>query len=325
MVLSFMNPNSIRALALAGALLLPFSARPQVSLISLLPGVTNVVGQAAGNISNRMFSGDAVDLQAAYDKFMADMASQTQGRAADYRTLIDKHWSLTEQAILLRNAKLQGDKDAPIVDFNKAAKATVGGLVDSASGVGGSIAAGATSAISNSLLAGVKQGVLGGSKSTSSAFTPVEPTALDLDFVPSERVHPLLFFGKHPRDLNAKDLYRDNGYLGWRRLEYDDEAAAFAHITGQDPQALYAVFNYDAETGNMKSAFRVLKVSPAAFTSVVTTYRATMGDPRYASEPTVLRAIWENGAFVTADAERLSVGWAASVPYMFALTPPLLE
>jgi len=176
------------------------------------------------------------------------------------------------------------------------------------------ITTGATGAVSKTVTNSVSSTVggwagklgLGGAKSA--------------NFEATDALSPVLFLSKHPAELRAQDLYRENGFLGWKRIDASTDlgAEAYAPIAGDD-RVKAAVFNYDKSTGLVIVAFRVLAVGPTQFTQVVEAYSRQLGAaPRYASTGSVLRAVWEGGAFVTADAEKVSAGWSHLVPAVYA-------
>lgn len=288
-----------------------------------------------------------------------DPAARQQAQA----TLL-KSWSFAENAMLLSNAQAKRAKDAPLVDFKQVARDAAGGLgvqVGMASVFGG---AGLGDIVKSAAMDGVVSGVGGGESNsgvavaqrrisplgtgmslegavTAGASTAVAKTVSSSvssgvggllgrltggagDFQASDEVHPLQFLGKHPSALSAKDLYRENGFLGWKRIDASAElgAEAYAPITGDGP-AKAAVFNFDKGTGLVTAAFRVLSVEPAKFNAVVESYAKLLGaEPRYASTGAVLRAVWESGAFVSSDATKVNVGWSTLVPQAYAAAPP---
>jgi hypothetical protein len=173
-------------------------------------------------------------------------------------------------------------------------------------GMAASVAGAATTAVSGVVANGIEQ--------TVSSMTPAQPLGPEYEI--DETNHPLDFFGKHPQEWLAKDLYRENGNLGWKLIERaaDQTSEAYAPVAGDD-HAKVAIFNLDPASGKINAAFRILKVAPGDFVRVVFgVARKLQAEPRYASQGTVLRAVWENGAFVAADTTNVSVGWSALVP-----------
>lgn len=139
-------------------------------------------------------------------------------------------------------------------------------------------------------------------------------------FEATDSVNPLTFFGKHPSELAAKDLYRENGFMGWKRIDSSADlgAEAYAPLAG-DEHVKAAVFNYDKTTKQVNVAFRVLTVPITEFNKVVELMGAKFGEqPRYASTGSVQRAVWSSGAFVAADTTKISLGWSHLVPAIYA-------
>lgn len=318
---------STRSLSAIAVTLVSITLPAHAQFMGIFQGVTNAVGQVTNKLTNRAFAGNGDDLQDARDKFFGQLDAQTAGMddasKKQYRAAVEKQWPALEQAILLKNAQQQRDKDAPLIDLRQVAGAAVGGVAmqvgmnNAISGAGGGMTDVLRSKAMGGLIDGTQSNVTAAlTEGKSPAAVPA--SAADLDFTPINAVNPLTFLGKHPRDLNAKDLYRENGFIGWKRMEQDSGAEAYAPITGEG-QAQYAVFNFDPQTGTTKAAFRVLKASPVAFTSAVTAYSKMLGaEPRYASAGSILRAVWESGAFVAADASKLSAGWSSLVPAVYA-------
>lgn len=135
--------------------------------------------------------------------------------------------------------------------------------------------------------------------------------------------HPLVFFEKHPGELFVRDLYRENGNLGWKKIDSGATAEAYAPVAGDDV-ASAAVFNFDAGTQKVNAAFRIVKAGQMDFIPIVRGIsKAIQAEPRYASQGDVLRAVWESGAFVTADSAKVTVGWSHLVPQTFRTTAPV--
>lgn len=215
--------------------------------------------------------------------------------------------------------------------------ATMDGVINgmggqSSAGVATASRSGNYAAINGSLEGAVTGGVQAGANAavaqgvTSSVSTGVSGLLGKLTgrgnstFEASDATNPLSFLGKHPSELVGKDLYRENGFLGWKRIDASADlgAEAYAPITGDGP-AKAAVFNYDKTTGSVTAAFRVLNADPGQFTNVVEAIAKQLGAaPRYASTGSVMRAVWESGAFVAADSAKVSAGWSAIVPQAYA-------
>ena len=244
----------------------------------------------------------------------------------NHRDLIAKQWPAIENQLLLANAQLQAKKDAPLLSLSDVAKATVSGIA-AQTGMNAAIVNHTTSPLGGILQSNALTGVISGAENVArevlsgGAGAAGALTATGLDFPASDAVHPLIFLGEHPGALLARNLYRSNGFLGWKRIEQSANAQAYASVTGEGA-VQYVVYMHDEQSGSVSSAFRVFKVSPAAFGSAVQAYTTMLGAaPRYASEGNVLRAVWESGAFVTADGQKLSAGWSHAVPQLFASAP----
>lgn len=182
------------------------------------------------------------------------------------------------------------------------------------------------SALGAGMQAGATQAVVGGvSNAVGSAVSGLMGKVgfggpKEKEFEVTDAVSTTLFFGKHPAQVEGKDLYRENGFLGWQRIDVatDKSAEAYAPITGQGP-ARASVFNINLETGKVVAAFRVLNAKPAEFTKVVEAYtKKTGSEPRFSSSGSVLRAVWQCGSFVTADETRLSAGWSVVAGQTFS-------
>jgi len=318
--------KSILALACATTVVLGgVSAPAHAQFMGIFQGVSNAIGQVAGKVTNRALAGNGEDVQAAYDKFFGQIDAQTAGMneasKRQHRAVLEKQWPTLENVILLKNAQIQREKDAPLLDVKQVAGAAIGGVavqvgMNNASFFGGG---GMTDVMRSAAMGGILDGAQ--TKVTDAitkAGSATPASAADLEFNPGAAVNPLIFLGKHPSDLQAKDLYRENGFMGWKRVDSGKGAEAYAPITGEG-QAHAAVYNFDPHTGAIKAAFRVLSASPVAFTTAVAAYSKMLGaEPRYASAGSVLRAVWESGAFVTADSAKLSAGWSSLVPGMYA-------
>lgn len=273
----------------------------------------------------------------------------------------EQQWGMAENAILMNNAQAVASRDAPLIDVGQAATAALGGVATQigfssiggtdlgqvmtssalrgvVSGVGGQgnqvyvpraygggtdigavAAAGVTNVVGNTVSSGVGGfvgGLFGGNKA--GALPGSKP------FTEAKSVDPRDFFGFHPRETQAKDLYRNAGHYGWKRVETTANAQAYAPITGKGV-ARGAVFNFDPATGVVTAAFRVLGLQPIEFGQVVAAMNAHFGQPaRFASAESIMRAVWEEGHFVINDGSRITVGWSASVPSIYANAMPAL-
>lgn len=332
--------------------------------MGIFQGVTNVLTQVTGKIGNKVMGGETTkDLQVERDNFFAQLEVQTAGMSPEGKRAFlhsaEQQWGMAENAILMSNAQAVASRDAPLVDVGQAATAALGGVATQigfssiggsdlgqvmtssalrgiVGGVGGQAgqvyvpqayggndlgavaAAGVTNAVGSGVSAGVGSfvgGLLGGNKGGAAGSRP---------FKEAKAVDPRDFFGVHPRDMNAKDLYRNAGHYGWKRVETAAGAHAFAPITGKGV-ARGAVFNFDPSTGVVSAAFRVLALQPIDFGSVVAAMNEHLGQPaRFASADTIMRAVWEEGHFVINDGARITVGWSGAVPAVYATAVPAL-
>jgi hypothetical protein len=139
-------------------------------------------------------------------------------------------------------------------------------------------------------------------------------------FVLSPTTDPTAFFGKRPGELSARDLYRENGNLGYKRVEFLPESGTEAYVPlGGDPAIKAIVYQYDASSGTLRAAFRILKLKPLDFKRVVDGVAQKLGaQPRYSGTESMMRALWADGTFVTADAAQVTAGWSALVPQVYA-------
>lgn len=173
-----------------------------------------------------------------------------------------------------------------------------GGMADRVnSNVNAAVATGVGSAVSGA----VRQAMAGGGSATPFKF----PEAAD----------PRSFLGKQPSALSARELYREHGFVGWKMVDGSLEkgAMAFSPVAG-DEHVQAAVYSFEPRTGAINAAFRVLTVAPAEFMNVVQGLEAFVRQKaRFASSGNTLRAIWDDGTFVTADATRICVGWSQLV------------
>ena len=320
-----MRAFQVLAASVSTALLALTPTLSHAQFLGIFNGVSNVIGQVTSKATSNLLAGQGEDLQAAYDKFFGAIDAQTEGMDAaakkNHRKLLEKQWPTMELALLTQNAELQRKKSAPLLDLGEAANAAASGAVNQA-GMNATIAS-SFGGTGGSILSGAMGDIMQTAKGASSALIgkmtdkgASQPT--DLNFKPGPELNPLSFFDRHPSTLNPKELYRENGFLGWKRMEQGQNASAYAPVLG-DGAAQYAVFKHDVHTGAMVSAFRVLKVSPAAFSAAVSEFSNMLAaQPRYASQGAVLRAVWENGAFVTADAQKMSVGWSENAASTYA-------
>lgn len=318
--------------------------------MGVFQGATSVFNQVTGKLGNKLMGGEkARDIQAEHDKLYANFEAQTAGMdPASKRQLaasMDKAWASVEDAILMSNAQAYRAKNAPLLDFKKVAADSMGGFATQTgmnSVLGG---AGMTGVMRSATMNGIVDGLGGKPTGSRNTWVPMtNPMAApsvgaaatsaagnatgkaigsmagnsaksygngsDEEFEVTDDVNPLLFLGKAPSELTWGDLYRENGFIGWKRIEKQPGAEAYAQITGPD-RVKAAIFNFSPKTGEMKAAFRILTVDPTQFNSVVTSMSNEFGEPHYASSGSMLRATWPNGAFVTSDMEAIIVGWSA--------------
>lgn len=268
----------------------------------------------------------------------------------------NSQWATVEQGLLIQNANLQ--KKGLLVDFTQVAKDAASGAtrqlgINSAFGTSS-----ITDVISSSAMDGVIAGVaddapINGQAARAQAYTVTGmggassmPAAVNANVnavvaggvgtVVSSAVKstlysgakayqfpdvadPRKFLGKEPAILLAKDLYRENGFLGWKLIDGSMEKGveAFAPVLG-DPDVKGAVYTFDKSSGAVTAAFRVLNAPPSEFTKVVEGLEEYLKEKSlYASSGVTLRAVWENGVFVTADTTRLSVGWSSLVKDLY--------
>ncbi len=263
-----------------------------------------------------------------------------------------QQWSFAESAILMRNAQAQRQKDAPLVDMQQVLKDSLGGFSAQVGMAGAFGNASVMDVLGSSTLDGIISGVSGNEPAKAGAMrargmqvgyggvtsvagvagaamtsavaggvssavngavtSAIRTSGSDPSYKFPAVADPLSFFGKTPNSLVGKDLYRENGFIGWKRIDGSLEQGAEAYApVSPDSVVKAAVFNFDKSTGSMKAAFRVLAAPPSDFTKVVEGLDVFLGiKGRYASTGASLRAIWPGGAFVTADTTRLVVGWS---------------
>lgn len=293
---------------------------------------------------------------ATLDKQLAgvDAANHEQLRAT-----ARAQWSSLETALLLRNAQLQRQKDSPLVDFSQVAREAAGGVstqlgmnsifgASSVTDIVGSSAlnglvAGATGTTGTAAVDGraMRAGMGGAGIGSPAALGAGVSAALSAGvgatvgavagsaarqalgsrpaYAFPASLDPRSFLGREPARLLAAELYRENGFVGWKLVDGSPEqgAEAFAPVLG-DEHAKAAVFNIDRPSGAVNAAFRVLKVPAADFTQVVEGLEAYLKQKAvYASAGNTLRAVWEDGSFVSADASRVCVGWSAQAAGLY--------
>ncbi|WP_228536107.1 hypothetical protein [Noviherbaspirillum malthae] len=178
----------------------------------------------------------------------------------------------------------------------------------------GNVAAAVTATATSAVTTAVSGAV---SSTTQQILRDSQLSASSKTYEINELNHPLNFFEKHPSELVKGDLYRENGNIGWKKIEGSSTAEAYAPVAGDDV-ATASVFNFDPTSQKITAAFRILKATQMDFIPVVQGIsKALQAQPRYASQGSVLRAVWENGAFVTADTAKLTAGWSLLVPQTY--------
>lgn len=317
--------------------------------------LTQVTGKLGNKV---MGGETTKDIQVERDNFFAQLEVQTAGMSPEgkrsFLQSAEQQWRMAEDAFLMSNAQAVASREAPLIDVGQVATAAIGGVAtqigfNSIGGAdlgqvmtssalqgivggvggqpsavyvprphgGGDIGAAAVASVASGVgtsvgagLGGFVGGLLNGGKASGPAGTK--------PFKDAKAVDPRDFFGSHPKDTVAKDLYRNAGHYGWKRIETVPGAQAFAPITGRGI-ARGAVFNHDEATGAVTAAFRILSLQPIDFGSVVVAMNEHLGQPaRFASADKIMRAVWEEGHFVINDGSRITVGWSAAVPPIYA-------
>jgi len=328
---------------------------------SVISGVTSGVSSALGQVGSKITGGEKpTDIQAERDKVFMQLEKQIAGMDPDtanaMRQNMEKTWSKLEFNLLMRNANIEAQKDAPLVDFGKVARDALGSAASTAgmqSAMGGN---GLGSILQTAAIDGVAQGVGANSNASSMHVQLAGHSVSDIGqslqhganavaasgvkssvsnvvagltkgkenvsstIKVTEKTHPLRFFGKHPEQVDGSALYREKGFLGWRRVEAapDGSAQAYAPVAGKW-EAKAAVFNIDPVSGKLTAAFRVIDGSAVDFMKAVEGYTQMLGsEPTYASVGATVRAVWPTGAFVAADEHKLTAGWSRQVRDMFS-------
>jgi hypothetical protein len=298
-----------------------------------------------------------------YGSTEAQMAGMDEATKRIMRTKLQSSWQMVEQSFLVRNAEAYKSKMGPLIDLKQIAASALGGLAVQANIGAIGASTGLTGVLSGATMDGILAGVgaqstsfnpnaarvlttpYGNNVSTavgaaaSNTISSIVSTAISTStqkiladsqvaadmktYDINELNHPLVFFDKHPSELSLKDLYRENGNLGWKKIDSAATAEAYAPVVG-DEMSTAAVFNFDADSKIINAAFRILKASQMDFISIVQGVSKTLqAQPRYASQGDVLRAVWQNGAFVTADPTKVTVGWSHLVPQTFQASAPV--
>lgn len=335
------GPEALRAL---------IAHKPSFAFLDIrMPGLTGL------QVAQLVEGHTRVVFVTAYDNHALEAfeANAVEGKRSFLQSA-EQQWRMAEDAFLMSNAQAVASREAPLIDVGQVATAAIGGVatqigINSIGGAdlgqvmtssalqgivggvggqpsavyvprphgGGDIGAAAVASVASGVgtsvgagLGGFVGGLLNGGKASGPAGTK--------PFKDAKAVDPRDFFGAHPKDTVAKDLYRNAGHYGWKRIETVPGAQAFAPITGRGI-ARGAVFNHDEATGAVTAAFRILSLQPIDFGSVVVAMNEHLGQPaRFASADTIMRAVWEEGHFVINDGSRITVGWSAAVPPIYA-------
>jgi hypothetical protein len=260
---------------------------------------------------------------------------------------LESQWAIAETQMLIANAQATRERKAPLIDVKRVALEAVDGALVQAEvvGVAGGLDLGGM--LSGAAVRGVVEGFSDdveqtygsamapagfGGLSVADAATDAAGTALAqgvrsavsdtvsglrgdsgvgaAKFKLTEDIDPLRFLDQVPGTLNARDLYRDYGFIGWRRVEHTDTLQVFAPVL-PDPVTKAVLFVTSATEGEVISAVRVLKTTAASFGGLVEQLTARENaPPSYASSGTQLRALWPSGVFVAADAKQVTLGWS---------------
>jgi hypothetical protein len=184
-------------------------------------------------------------------------------------------------------------------------------------GAAPSIGDAATTAVGSVAATGVQDAVAG---AVGGALSPGQSVKGSIEL--TDDLDPSKFLGKTPAELKSADLYRENGFIGWKRIEQKDAAQVYAPVM-PDKVIKAAVYGSDPTSGRVVSAFRVLNASVTSFGPLVTqvTEREKQ-NPKYASGGTALRAVWPSGTFLTADGNQVYLGWSEQAAQMFSAAGP---
>lgn len=292
-----------------------------------------------------------------FDQFETQSAGMDEAQKAHLHELLAKAWSLNEQQILEKNARASGDSgpiidfkqvasayvgghalvgNASLIAFGGGSMSSVlqtsvmngivSGLddqdpagsmainysgIDTSGSVSDAAVSGATVAVSNEAGKSVTGRVSGGVRSMFGRGE--KTTTIKL----TKNLHPLTFAGNHPSELRAKDLYRENGFLGLKQIDQKPTAHAYAPVMANSPIKA-AIYTFDEESGDVTAAFRILKANATDFASLVESAADQLDEePRYASNGGALRAVWKSGAFLAADAQQVSYGWSSQVSSLY--------
>ena len=261
---------------------------------------------------------------------------------------MEQQWASIESSLLIANMQATREKNAPLLNVKQlaldVAEATV---LDSQIGA---ITGGSTEILSASAIQGVVEGLGGDTSPTPTVWsmgTPMGIGGMSVGDVASsaasstvaggvqevtaelvkkmttqsesasyakielgDEIDPLEFLGKHPSAILPKDLYREIGFIGWKRVELNDATEIYAPVIG-DKLIRASVYQTDLASGRIVSAFRVLNGTALSFGPLVDQISAKHKlTARYASSGDSLRAVWPNGVFLTADTKQMYLGWS---------------
>jgi hypothetical protein len=268
---------------------------------------------------------------------------------------LESQWAMAETQMLIANAQADRERKAPLIDVKRVALDAVDGALVHAEvvGVAGGLDLGGI--LSGAAVRGVVEGFSDdGERSYGSATSPtglsglsVADAATDVAgaaladgvrgavsdavgglrsdsgaagtrFKLTEDIDPLRFLDQAPVSLDAAALYRQYGYIGWRRVERTETLQVFAPVL-PDPVTKAVVIITHAESGAVISAVRVLKTTAASFGALVEQLtEREKAPPRYASSSNQLRALWPSGVFVAADARQVTLGWSQQAAHSAA-------
>lgn len=271
---------------------------------------------------------------------------------------MELQWANAEMAILMANAQAVRDQKAPVLDLKQVALDVAEGTLIQAQMVGIAGGLGVSDMLGSAAIQGVIAGVDGDQGASAPVWSSSMPIPVGAapsigdaattaagsvaatgvqDAVagavggamaprPSVKgtveltddLDPSKFLGRAPAELNAADLYRENGFIGWKRIEQKEAAQIYAPVM-PDKVIKAAVYGSDATSGRVVSAFRVLNASVTSFGPLVTQIsEREKQTPKYASGGTALRAVWPSGTFLTADGNQVYLGWSEQAAQMFS-------
>lgn len=314
-------------------------------------GVTSTIGQVGSGLGKRLFAKDKrVDLEAERSRFFGEIEAQAASLDPAARSALlsslESQWSTLEAGLLMSNAQATQELKKPLIDVKRVALDVAEGALVQAQVVGVAGGLDLDGMLSGAAVQGVIEGFAGddisgtvfvpgaGPKGTSVADAATgaagavlaqgvqDTTAKAVNgmrgngegqivrFKLSDDTNPARFLGLHPETLNARDLYREFGFIGWKRFQHTETLQVYVPVI-PDPATKAELFVIDASSGQVLSAFRILKTTAASFGPLVdqlTTQERS--SPRYASGGSELRAVWDSGVFLTADSQQVGLGWS---------------